>query len=545
MTKIFIISSILLLSFFSMQAQTYLLQEGFENGIPSTWLNVDTDEDGHTWVVYSWEDGYEPHDGDWCVVSSSYDDEEEEALTPDNWLITPPLTIPATLTGENCPSLRWWVAAQDPDYPADHYEIFISTTGTGPDDFGTDAVFIETLATDEWIQHTLNLSPYIGQTIYIAFVHDRCEDEFKMKIDDIEVLYYTEPTLEANTDYLDFGTVIVGETSEIRSFSVTSALLEEGVNVSVSAPFEISPCGATFSQQLNIPANTPATIYVRYTPTIQGNDFQELLISNDELSLSVPLTGSGIVCNSLPLPFYEDFEEDLTPCWTNFDYDDDGLSWMWMDDGYGHESDGYYISYSYDEEIGMDVMPNDWLLTPQISIPQTGAHLTWWVATYVNDWPENTYDVLISTTGTEDGNFTSIFSETLTDETYHQLTLDLSDYAGENIYIAFAHHTNTEETGDSYGMVIDDIAIEEGVGVTSSEGVRPPLIYPNPASDFVNIQNAEGDFIRITDAIGQTILEARLVDGNTQINTSHFAPGVYFIHTDGRSHWTGKFIIER
>ena len=78
----------------------------------------------------------------------------------------------------------WWVAAQDPNYPADHYEVKVSTSAT----MSTfTSVYDETIASGDWEERTVNLNNYAGQTIYIAFVHNNCTDNFRMKIDDISV----------------------------------------------------------------------------------------------------------------------------------------------------------------------------------------------------------------------------------------------------------------------------------------------------------------------------------------------------------------------
>ena len=544
MKKIFILAIALCSTLLVSNAQIYLLQEGFENGIPSSWGNFDVDDDGHSWVVLDWEeDGYNPHSGNACVTSASYDFDDEE-LTPNNYLITPAISIPSELAIENCVALRWWSAAQDGNFPADHYEIYISTTGNTVADFNEPAVFWETLSTDEWRQHTLNLSSYIGQTIYIAFVHNECEDEFVMKLDDIEVSYFTEPAIISGVEEIDFGYVLLGEQSHNRSFTLYSAMLDGDLTLRVTPPFEISPCGSAFSQQITVYANTFTTIYVRYSPTEAGADEVRVGIECGDLLVNVSLRGTCLVCTALPLPFHEDFEEDVNFCWTNSDFDEDGMTWMWMNDGYGHESDGYYVSMSYDTEEWVDIMPNDWLITPQLSIPANGAHLNWWVAAYAGDWPDNTYDVLISTEGTGPGDFYSIYSETTTTEEYQQRTLDLGAYANQNIYIAFAHHTNTEQTADSYGLVIDDISVEAGVDITENVGEENILLYPNPATDVLNISSVNGNDIFILNTLGQIVRRIKATDEIVTIDTRSFAPGTYFVQIKGEKNCVKKFVVK-
>ena len=511
MKKIFALAIVMISVVLGSNAQTYILQEGFENGIPDSWHNYDVDGDGYSWIVLEGDDGFSTHTGNRCAASASYDF-DDGALTPKNYLVMPAITIPATLSSANNVSLWWWVAAQDGNFPADHYEIFISTTGNTVGDFTAQAVYTESISSDIWSLRTLDLTAYIGQTIYIAFVHNNCEDEFIMKLDDIEVLYVTEPTIVAWVDEMDFGSVLVGEQSENQTFSVYSAMLDADLTLSVVPPFAISPCGSAFSQQLTVYANAYSTVRVRYAPTAPGDDEEVLAVRSGSLSVTVTLRGTAVECSALQLPFHEDFEDELTLCWTNSDFDEDGSTWMWMDDGYGHESDGYYLSLSYDTEEWVDIMPNDWLITPQLAIPSNGAVLSWWAAAYVNDWPENTYDVLISTEGTGPGDFYSIYSETVTSETYQQRTLDLGAYAGQNIHIAFAHHTNTQETPDSYGLVIDDIYVEAGTGIEENVEKGSVLLYPNPASDVLNIAFVNGCDILICNVLGQIVYHEKATE---------------------------------
>lgn len=501
------------------------------------------DGDGHSWMVLELEEhGYVPHTGNACVTSASYDF-DDEALTPNNYLITPPITIPSDLDGSNKVALRWWVAAQDGNFPADHYEIYISTTGNSVSDFTSPAVYTETISTDMWIPRFFELADYIGQTIYVAFVHNRCEDEFVMKLDDIEVSYFTEPTILCGAEEIDFGNTMVGDISGKQEFTLMSALLENDITLTVPEPFEISPCGSSFCHDLTVMANSNVTIRVRYTPTEAGNDMARVDIASGDLSLSVILRGTGVSCAAQPLPFHEDFETELSMCWTNSDFDADGMTWMWMDDGYGHESDGYYLSLSYDTEEWVDIMPNDWLITPQLEIPAGGAQLSWWAAAYVNDWPENTYDVLVSTEGTGPGDFHSIFSETVTSEEYQQRTLDLSAYANHNIHIAFAHHTNTEETADSYGVVIDDIAVEASTGIDDNVSMDEISLYPNPVSDVLNISSVKDCDIVICNMLGQIVYHREASDDEVQIDTHTYAAGTYFVLVKGGKNCVKRFVV--
>lgn len=542
MKKLFIFCGLILAVFFA-KAQTYLLNEDFENGIPATWSNIDNDNDGFGWTILTAdEDGIEPHSGNQCATSASYDNEEEEALTPDNYLVTPPLAIPATLTGANGLRLTWWVAAQDADYPADYYEVRVSTSGNTPADFTSPAIYGEVLSNDRWQQHSVELGNFAGNTIYIAFVHTNCEDEYMMKLDDISVFYFEDPGIVSTPATVDFGTVATSSTSAATQLTVVSALLSGNITATCSAPFEISINNTSFGTTQTLPSNTSAALFVRYSPTEVGTDTGAITLTCGEASTTISLNGTAVSCDQvLQLPFYENFESEISPCWANLDVDNDGKTWLWMHDGEGHESNGYYISYSYDELIWEDIMPNDWLITPKIAIPATGAHMSWWAAAYTEDWPDNSYEVKVSTNGND---FTTIYAETMTSETFAQRFADLSAYAGQEVNIAFVHNTNTNQTEDSYAVVIDDIAIEEGVNIEEAEMTANFRVFPNPASDMLNIEAQGFTQCQLVNTLGQVVLNENLIDGTIQLNLSNLAKGIYYVRLIGEQVKTIKVVRE-
>ena len=167
--------------------------EGFESMyFPNGWQNIDADNDGNSWFLYAVAGA--AHSGHQCIASASWIS-NSGALTPNNWLITPAINLTENST------LSWWVGAQDPDWPQDNYDVKISTTSSDISDF-TYNLFSETISIAEWTQKTVSLEAYNNQTVYIAFVHNNCTDNFYMKLDDIEVTNVNNQTLFAS-DFTD------------------------------------------------------------------------------------------------------------------------------------------------------------------------------------------------------------------------------------------------------------------------------------------------------------------------------------------------------
>ncbi|MBA2408118.1 MAG: T9SS type A sorting domain-containing protein [Chitinophagales bacterium] len=99
-------------------------------------------------------------------------------------------------------------------------------------------------------------------------------------------------------------------------------------------------------------------------------------------------------------------------------------------------------------------------------------------------------------------------------------------------------------------LYVDDIVIGVITGLIDLPIINELSIFPNPASDFVNVslnnRVGEGDLIlSVKNAIGKTILEKILYNIHSEINipTGSFATGIYFIRIfDGENIYTNKFI---
>lgn len=165
-----------------------LLSESFESGIPSSWVTVDADGDGYTWDASSNSIGTgQGYGGTECAASASYIN-AVGALTPDNYLVTPYVSIP----GSGSTTLSWYVAAQDAGYAGEYYSVFVGYMN-GNNFNITEALYSETVTAKNkvqgtWRKRSVNLDAYKGQSIRIAFRHWNCTDQFYLLIDDVEVV---------------------------------------------------------------------------------------------------------------------------------------------------------------------------------------------------------------------------------------------------------------------------------------------------------------------------------------------------------------------
>ncbi len=154
---------------------------GFESTDPiACWTILDADGDGYSWDPLVFSTSEQAHTGSGCISSASYIN-GPGVLEPDNWLISPQIYLPQG----NGFTLSFFVGAVDQNYFAEHYGVYISTTGMNPSDFTLLQQY--NVTTVDWTQKTINLDSYAGQHVYIAFRHYEVTDMYWMKIDDVTI----------------------------------------------------------------------------------------------------------------------------------------------------------------------------------------------------------------------------------------------------------------------------------------------------------------------------------------------------------------------
>ncbi len=157
-----------------------------------------------------------------------------------------------------------------------------------------------------------------------------------------------------------------------------------------------------------------------------------------------------------PETLFEDFEGFGMPQdWIVLDEDNDGNTWEIVSGAFApHQGQCAVGSASYINNVGA-LTPDNWLISPQIGIDGESS-LSFWVCAQDEYWPEEHYVVRLSTTGTDPEDFTEdIYEETLSDGEWHQVIVDLGNYAGNACHIAFNHCDVT----DQFWMKIDDVEI--------------------------------------------------------------------------------------
>jgi hypothetical protein len=183
MIKRFLILSSVAVCCLTVSAQTTILQEDFQQGIPSTWTIVINDTNTVNSAVSEYAPGWiavtDPTNPlDTIAAATSF---FQYAGLANRWLISPPLTLSSFGN-----AFSWDAKSHDPSFP-DDYKIMVSTSDNQITSF-TDTIGIIQEEYETWTTRNGNLSElgYNNQTIYIAFVLNSY-DAFKLYINNFNV----------------------------------------------------------------------------------------------------------------------------------------------------------------------------------------------------------------------------------------------------------------------------------------------------------------------------------------------------------------------
>lgn len=230
--------------------------------------------------------------------------------------------------------------------------------------------------------------------------------------------------------------------------------------------------------------------------------------------------------------FSYNFDNNSFDGWSGYDADGDGYTWELHNSTISGGFEGSYGLYSSCYMNGA-LTPDNYLYTTETYLITENSILHFFHCQSDIVFFKENFGVIIS----EDGiNFTEIWNKEYTEpypnDKWGEEYIDLSEYAGKNLYIGFRHH-------DCNGNSANGIRIDN-VELTSVESVQKNeisfKIYPNPTSDFVKISavNSQLSKVRVYNNIGVLVDEIELDSDDVEINISDYATGFYFFDVDDK-----------
>ena len=436
------------------------------------WRAIDADGDGKTWMVrYIEGEGHNGSDG--LAVSYSYDNGYNQALTPDNYLISDRLEIT-----EDNKIMTFFGRAIDENYPADKFGVGVSTS----DEPGSFTMLQNwTMTAGGWHSYTVDLGDYVGQSIYVAIRHYNCTDNFCLAIDDI---VFNDGNMHQ----------LVSCSLTLDGTQVTSNLTDD-IYLLDADDFDE---GSTHTTELVAEYMSDLTIERSHTWTFHTPDhFQGspsgLFVESDgnstTLSWSLPEMTVPITVDELYYNFADSTFGDLMLK----DANNDGMNWrLYPIGGYADGSD--YIPYSWNGDgyahmcirsnswvnvqgDGVDLHPDNYIYTPKVTLTEDSKIS--FLAAYAyfantSESPEH-IGVAVSSDGE---NFTMVKDWWIDNHeylSYQEFIADLSAYAGQQMHVAIRHYTDID---DAYFVQVDNIRLS-GIEATVTAKAIGAIVYCN------------------------------------------------------------------
>ena len=412
-------------------------EKDFEEGRILDWTLIDADGDSHNWQLPPMGGmGYGGTDG--MLVSYSYDNGSASPLTPDNFLVSPRVTIP-----EFGGRMEFYACPMDGAYPAENFAVAISTTvNDDPSAFTTLQEW--TMVYSGWGKFMVNLSAYAGQEVYLAIRHYNCTDQFALCIDDFFVGGNELFVLDGCDIVLDGQTVATNQHGS-RYLLNTDGFADGSTHITkIRAHYED---GATLENEYTWTYRTPD--HFQGSPTgLQAESDGDRV----QLSWTLPTMSAPFPVDEL----YYDFSDSTLMDLTLIDANNDGQNFrVYPYGGYG----GGIGLRSWSWMSGANNLnPDNYLVTPRLTAT-ADARISFMACDAdmpgIAPDPEH-FGVAVSTSGNTNPNDFVMVAEWNSTGTYTEYTADLSTYAGQQIYVAIRHFNTT---GECYFLCVDDIKV--------------------------------------------------------------------------------------
>ena len=438
----------------------------FDDNTMMGWTSLDADGDGNGWVssanpgIYHNSgvslSGTGHNDSEAYVISGSFANQTGQALTPDNYLVSP-----AKIAAQDGAAINFWACAQDASWAAEHFGVAVSTgSNTSAADFTTVQEWTMTAkngrGADEysavrgtrqgsWYQYTVDLSAYAGQEIWVAIRHFNCTDMFILNVDDITLGDGTEAMAPRND----------------RTFQSFNVYRRNNVDAASVADPELIVEGTTDFEYTDAAWET-----------LEFGEWQWGVAATYEGYAPVPDRSRETATFG--------FEGGSLEGWTGIVVNSDGGEWIHSNNNLGgydyttlaHTGTGFAMCYSYvDYDGAYDT--DAYLVSPQKYAVDASSTISFWADNANDSYPED-FSVCVSTAATPTAaSFTQIWSGGAKGkggndvvrhsenryQNWREHEISLADYAGQEIWIAF-HDVNY----DAYEIWIDDVTINYAGG---------------------------------------------------------------------------------
>lgn len=252
------------------------------------------------------------------------------------------------------------------------------------------------------------------------------------------------------------------------------------------------------------------------------------------------LLGLLTIVNAQETTFSFNFNNNTFDGWTGIDADGDGHTWELHNTTTSGGMDGTYGLYSSCYNAG-ELTPDNYIFTSETYLITENSQLHFFHCQSDIIYFNENFGVIVS----EDGiNFLEIWSKKYTEpypnDKWGEEFVDLSEYAGKNMYIGFRHHNCSGV--DANGIRIDNVELTSVESVAENE--ISFNVYPNPVENQLLIETEK----EITNITIFTVNGVMMYEGRYNkegIDISGLNAGVYFVKIAIDNHEIIEKIIKK
>jgi len=433
------------------------LDESFESeGLPQGWETVDADGNGKDWFVID----YMPYHGKQIIKT------KRNMKQNSDWLISPKVKV------RSDDHLSFMYRSASVNYP-ETFKVLVSKDGKqNLQNFSIElATIADASAEVGFTEYNFALTSHEqiseGDEIYIA-IQCISKDRMELHIDKFMVAPPpVEPQAALEGDHWRAVTEVNERAMSGRRFTLSNVLAGTLEISSIELPegyaTDLDP------EKVHLGPEEVYSFSLSFAPIEKGDHNGQMVIHTNGGDLTIHLLGYAYGDDS----YHEGFEEENSyRNWENRDADGD--SYMWFPyQNYEYAPDlahsGEYCVVSESAELsGMLLSPENWLISPKLLVGENDK-LVFWVGAVSDISFREHYTVKLSTQGKDNDDFSHVLinDEELTSHEWKKVEVDLSEFAGEKVYIAFIHTGVTNESQ----LRMDDMVL--------------PELYQAPTADLI------------------------------------------------------------
>ncbi|HNS11887.1 MAG TPA: T9SS type A sorting domain-containing protein [Bacteroidia bacterium] len=257
-------------------------------------------------------------------------------------------------------------------------------------------------------------------------------------------------------------------------------------------------------------------------------------VSGDAHAFNDSTSCEVVSIEHLTVPWSMGFEDhEIFTGWYSYDLDADGYSGEIVPYS-PHSGDKTYVFWP-----AYTLVPHNQLWTPCIDLNASTDYLmSYWMKGYSS---QNPYSLEVYINSTPDLLGSSLISspQIPIDTSYHQIFAPFNISQSGTYYVCFKSFA----TDLTSLLGIDDIMLDFNTGISGLEKESNPIIFPNPAGEFLSIQGMKSHYeIKVYDLLGNLLIQKTTSNVKESISLKNLVPGMYLIEIDNSKRW--RFIKE-